>query len=368
MKVAVDARELDGRRTGVGRYLHEVLCAWANDPRARTHEFVLCSSAAVDLTMYHGLPVRALVEPGHGTAWEQLTLPRLLRREQPDLLFAPGYTSPLWTSTPTVLVVHDVSFCSHPEWFSWREGARRRTITRLAARRAARVVTVSQFSRSEIETYLGVPPSQIAAIANGVTQMITHSSAGTREATVLYVGSVFNRRHVPALIDAVALLFRRGHDVHLEIVGENRTSPHVDLLDRARAADIVDRVRVRSYVTDAELADCYSRARAFAFLSEYEGFGLTPLEALSAGIPIVVLDHPTTREVYGDSAIFVATSSPVAIAAGLERALIDDAERLRVLSSAKGVLARYSWTGTAARLLDVFEGVVSAPGLPHAII
>jgi glycosyltransferase involved in cell wall biosynthesis len=185
---------------------------------------------------------------------------------------------------------------------------------------------------------------------------------------VLFVGSVFNRRHVPALIGAVALLAQRDPDVRLEIVGDNRTSPRIDLEDCARAAAVSDRVRIRSYVTEGELADCYSRATAFAFLSEYEGFGLTPLEALSADVPIVVMDSPITREAYGDSGIFVDTPTPQAIAFGLERALFDQAERRRVLQAAEAVLARYSWPASAARLLALFESLGPSGEPSHAII
>jgi len=367
MKIAVDARELEGHRTGVGRYLHELLRAFAATAAPRAHEFVLCSSAPIDVTAYEDLRIRSVNEPGRGVAWEQLTLRTVLKREQPDLLFAPGYTSPLWTSTPTVLVVHDVSFSSHPEWFSWREGARRRIITRLAARKAARVVTVSRFSKSEIEAHLGVAPARISVIPNGVTRLATTPATGGRQPTVLYVGSIFNRRHVPALIDAVALLARRGVDVDLEIVGDNRTSPRIDLRHHAVVADVPDHVRIRSYVTDTELADCYSRAGVFAFLSEYEGFGLTPLEALSAGVPIVVLDGPTTREVYGEAATFVTAPTPVAIAAGIERALFDEDERRRVLGLADDVLARHSWNSSAAQLLELFADVARDSDRSHDI-
>jgi glycosyltransferase involved in cell wall biosynthesis len=230
------------------------------------------------------------------------------------------------------------------------------------------VVTVSQFSKSEIEAHLGVAPTRISVIPNGVTRLGTRTATSPHRPTVLYVGSIFNRRHVPALIDAVALLARRGLDVDLEIVGDNRTSPRIDLLHYAVIADVPDRVRIRSYVTDAELADCYSRAGVFAFLSEYEGFGLTPLEALSAGVPIVVLDRPTTREVYGEAATFVAAPAAPAIAAGLELALFDEDERRRVLGLADEVLASYSWNASASRLLEVFADVVRARQQSHGII
>lgn len=357
MRIGIDARELTGQRTGVGRYLHEVLRAWSASPRSRAHHFVLFSSDAVDTAPYAGLPLTAVVAPGHGLAWEQLRLPRLLAGHGIDVLLAPAYTAPLATSVPVVLVVHDVSFVSHPEWFSWREGARRRTVTRLAARRARRVVTVSHFSKAEIESHLGVPGRDIVAIPNGTTRILVPSDVRRESGTILYVGSIFNRRHVPALIEAVGLLTQHGADVRLEIVGDNRTMPRVDLGAHARAAGVANRVRIRAYVDDEELAASYGRAAAFAFLSDYEGFGLTPLEALSAGVPVVVLDRPTTREVLGDCATYVAEPTAPGIARGLTAALFDDRERQRVLAGAARVLARHSWIETASGLFDVLTAV-----------
>jgi glycosyltransferase involved in cell wall biosynthesis len=367
VRIAIDARELEGRRTGVGRYLHELLRAWATAPASRVHDFVLCSTSPVDLAPYQGLRVHSVATSGHGVLWEQVSLPRLMRSERADLLFAPGYTAPLRSPAPTILVIHDVSFASHPEWFSWREGARRRTVTRLAARQAAQVVTVSQFSKSEIEAHLGVDPGRITVIANGVTPMTRHAGNIPRRPLVLYVGSIFNRRHVTTLIDAVSLLAKRGLDVELEIVGDNRTSPRIDLEEYVARAALSALVRIRSYVADAELAECYARASVFAFLSEYEGFGLTPLEALTAGVPIVVLDNATTREVFRDGATFVATPTAAAIADGLARSLYDLNERQRVLAAAPHTIARHSWTAAATKLLALFDRAAASQPPVHAI-
>ncbi len=357
MTIVVDARELEGARTGVGRYLDEILHALAGLPQTAGLRVTLCSMTPLDTTRYAGLTTRNVVLPGRGLSWEQLQLPRLLRVERPTLLFSPGYTCPLVTDVPTVLVVHDVSFAAHPEWFSWQEGARRRTIGRLAARRAAAVVTVSQFSRGEIEAHWDVAPSRITVIPNGVTRLgVAHPKAHA-DPTVLFVGSVFTRRHVPALIDAVAILVRRGYPVRLDIVGDNRTRPAVDLAAYAARAGVGDRVTCRAYVSDVELAEAYARASSFAFVSDYEGFGLTPLEALASGLPIVVLDHPATREVYEDAATFLADAEPATIASGLERSLFDPIERRRVLEHADTVLERYSWATAATTLWQVFSRV-----------
>src|SRR4051812_18218847 len=131
MRIAIDARELHGKPTGVGRYLSGILAAWKELPAATGHEVILCAPAP---------------DEKRGTGWEQLALPRLVREAHADVLFSPGYTAPIFSSVPSVVAIHDVSFAAHPEWFGWKEGLRRRTLTKLAAKRACKVVTISEFS------------------------------------------------------------------------------------------------------------------------------------------------------------------------------------------------------------------------------
>ena len=109
-----------------------------------------------------GATWRDIVVPGRsGTLWEQCSLARALYREHPDVFFAPGYTAPLTGRMPVVLSIHDVSFAAHPEWFPWRQGVRRRWLTRQSANRAARVLTLSAFSREEIVQRLGTDGQRI---------------------------------------------------------------------------------------------------------------------------------------------------------------------------------------------------------------
>ena len=340
MRIAVDARELHGKPTGVGRYLSEILAAWTDLPAAQAHEIVLCQPGPGD---------------GRGTQWEQLTLPRLVRRARADVLFSPGYTAPIFSPAPVVVAIHDVSFAAHPEWFGWKEGLRRRTLTRLTARRACAVVTISDFSKREIVQHLGVDPGKIEVVYISADRpdAARTATAGDAAPLLLYVGSLFNRRRLPELIDGFGRLARRHLDARLEIVGDDRTNPPIDFNRLTTQTGAGDRIRIRSYVDEQELASLYARARGFVFLSEYEGFGLTPLEALAAGVPIAVLDTAVSREIYGDAAAYIARPDAGLIDAALERLLYDEGERSRILTNATAVLGRYSWRGCAARLLDI---------------
>lgn len=353
MRIAIDARELHGKPTGVGRFLGELLNAWKTMPEAQGHEFICLAPEGAT--------------SGGGTLWEQTVLPTLARDAGAGVLFAPAYSGPVLPRVPMVLAIHDVSFAAHPEWFAWREGARRRTAVQLAARAATSVITISQFSRREIVAHLGIETEKIVVVYPGVADLSVITPRRTAEsmssaartlrvrepATVLYVGSIFNRRHVPELIDGFARLARIHPELRLEIVGDNRTSPHVDLEAIIRSTVPGDLVHIRSYVPDDQLRALYGNSAAFVFLSEYEGFGLTPLEALASGLPVMLLDTPVAREICGDAALYVAHPDPALIADALSTLLFDAAERERILDEGRRVLARYSWTDCARRVLEV---------------
>jgi glycosyltransferase involved in cell wall biosynthesis len=358
MHIAVDARELVGRPTGVGRYLSRLLDHWAGSSQARTHRFTLFAHHPV-ATAERSLDLTQVLLPGSGgTWWEQSTLPAALRRTSPDVLFAPGYTAPVVCPAPTALSIHDVSFVVHPEWFAWREGLRRRLVTRVSARRARIVVTFSESSRNEIVRRLGVETSRVRVIPHGLGLTDGREGPPDREARrplVLFVGSIFNRRHVDALIRAMPALLRQVPDAQLAVVGDNRTWPRLDPAALAEELGLGSCVTVAAFVDDARLRALYGEAAVFAFLSEYEGFGLTPLEALAAGVPPVVLDTAVAREVYGEAAAYVAAPDPGLIADALIMLLSDGEERRRILAEAPAVLARYRWEDAAAATLAAIE-------------
>jgi glycosyltransferase involved in cell wall biosynthesis len=358
MRIGIDARELFGRPTGVGRYLAGLLAAWSALPKARHHEFVLYDPAVPGLSSDMRPPLpdgarRVPVQGGTGSWFEQIRLPLAMWRTPPDVLFAPAYSCPLAVRIPVVVTIHDLAFLAHPEWFPARERLRRTWLTKASARAAACVLTDSEFSKREIVRLVGVPADRIRVVPLAVSP--PSLPEGAREPLVLFVGSIFRRRHLSDLIQAFRLVTVSSPSARLEIVGDDRSHPPEDLAAITAAAGIADRVRIRSYVTDRDLADLYARARAFAFLSEYEGFGLTPLEATACGVPAVVLDTPVAREVYGGAAAYVQGGDIEGAAHAILALLSDTQVRAAVLREAPGVLQRYSWERTATETLAALE-------------
>jgi glycosyltransferase involved in cell wall biosynthesis len=354
LHIGVDAREVLGRPTGVGRYLMEVVRAWAADATlSHTFTFFVPSDLRPDWPppdpRFH-----VVVAPGtgSGTWWEQLTLPRALAKARLDVFLGPAYTLPLRLPCPAVVFIHDVSYLAHPEWFAWREGIRRRWLTRASARRARVVLTLSSFSAQEIAHRLGVSPDRIVLAAPGAPPIDppdpNHDTP--REPVVLYVGSLFTRRRIPDLIRGFAEAATRVPAARLVLVGDNRADPPIDPRALATAAGVGAQVEWRSYVADTELEALYRRARVFAVLSEYEGYLLTPLEAFAHGVPAILLDTPIAREAYGDAATLVSTG-PAALAAALVPLLTDDRAHAAAVKAGLARLARSSWSDAGRAVL-----------------
>jgi glycosyltransferase involved in cell wall biosynthesis len=356
LHIGIDAREIVGRPTGVGRWVSELARAWATE-QAAPHRFTFFLPHAATLPESPRFSSVVLPTGVAGTVWEQLRLPAAANAAGLDVFFAPAYTMPLSLRCPAAVLIHDVSYFAHPEWFGRREGLRRRWLTRQATRRAGAVLTVSGFSADEIARYTGADRSRIVVVPPGAPPADAGADIA-REPLVLYVGSLFTRRRIPDLISGFALTRARVPGARLVLVGDNRTQPPIDPVALARAAGVGEAVEWRTYVDDAALARLYRQARAFALLSDYEGYLMTPLEAFAHGVPAVLLDTPIAREAYGGAATLVAPG-PGALADALVPLLSDDKAHAAAVEAGRARLARASWTATAAKVLETLTGLAA---------
>ncbi len=253
-----------------------------------------------------------------------------------------------------VVTIHDLDFLAHPE----RTRAEvRRDYPALAgrhARRADRVIVPSRFTAREVEQQLGVPPHMISVCPHGAPEGWTARSSPPADGYVLFVGTLEPRKNVGALLDAYERLAGRRRMPRLILAGRAVAASRrwLERLERPPLRGLAEHV---GYVADAKRRELYEGARVLVQPSFEEGFGLTVLEAMTVGVPVVAADRGSLPEVLGDAGLLVDPSDPDAIAAAIER-LLDD-EALAASAAARGVMEsrRFTWAHAAQQVYEAYE-------------
>jgi glycosyltransferase involved in cell wall biosynthesis len=288
-------------------------------------------------------PPRALAfRAGH--LWEQAALPLLARGSA--LIFSPANLAPLAAGGRNVVLIHDVAALRRPEAYGRLYAGYQRRLLPVMARRARRVVTVSEFSRSEIAELLAVPPQAIDVVPNGVDARFSPSAdpqtAAERFALhrpyVLAVGTTSARKNLGALAEAA----RRLAELGIELVAAGSERGYL------RGEPAPAGIRRLGYVDDDLLPGLYAGARALAMPSLHEGFGLPCLEAMAAGVPVVAARRGGLPETCGDAALLVEPR-PRELAEALVRVVTDQAAAAKLRERGLERARRYSWDAAAER-------------------
>jgi glycosyltransferase involved in cell wall biosynthesis len=293
--------------------------------------------------------------PVRGLRWQEGRLPTAARQDGLDVFFAPAYACPLGLDVPRVTTVHDMSFFSLPDDFTVLDGMRRRATVGASIAASRRLLAVSDFTRREIVGFFPAAAGRVVVTPHGADDDLLAPPAredaggrlGLRGPMVLTVGTILNRRCLPVLFNAVARLRRSWPDLMLDVVGENRTHPHLDLPALARRTGLGDGARLSGFVGEAGLADRYAAADAAVVLSEYEGFGLPALEAMARGVPVVTSTRPALGEIFAEAALLVDPRDAPAVADALDRVLRDPALRADLVARGRALAARHSWAACA---------------------
>jgi len=332
--IYVNSRILDYSITGVQRYLLELLQRMPSD---RIQQIV---------------PQHPL-SGARAHLWEQTVLPL---RTRGRLLWSPSNTGPLAVSRQ-VVTIHDVVPIDHPEWLNPRFSAWYRFLTPKLARRVARVVTVSEFSKSRLMETTGVAEEKVIVVPSGVDTRFGPQSREDVDSAiqklelptsryVLSLGSLEPRKNLGRLLRAWEVIYRRlPEDVWLVVSGAKGKS--LVFQDVPELEALPPHVFLTGHVPDELLPSLYAGAMAFAYLSVYEGFGLPPLEAMASGTPTLVGNRASLPEVVGDAAVQVDPFNIEAVADGLHR-LIEDSS-LRAVLREKGLerAGQFNWDKTA---------------------
>jgi glycosyltransferase involved in cell wall biosynthesis len=283
---------------------------------------------------------------------EPVILTGVLCALRPLVYFSPGFNPPLWSPGSVVFTIHDLIHLHVPAEASRAKQAYYRLVVRPATHRAYRVLTVSQYTQREIVEWTGLPAERVVVVGNGVGPAFTpvgvHHTPGYPY--LFYVGNRKPHKNLTRLLQGFAHSGLR-RDIYLVLTG----MPDAALSQQITALQLQDRVVYVGHLTEPELAAYYRGALALVCPSLYEGFGLSPLEAMACGTPVVTSSRTALPEVVGEAAVLVDPYDVEAIAWGVHR-VVDD-EGLRQALSHQGLARaqRFTWEQTAARVWQILQ-------------
>ncbi|MCX6551239.1 MAG: glycosyltransferase family 1 protein [Acidobacteria bacterium] len=372
MRILFDYRPALRARTGVGEWIHELVCALlrlkAGGEALASHiEVTLLTASLKDrpepaalaevagATLVHRrLPVRPLT-----WAWNRLNWPpvELVTGARFDVVHA---TSPLLLPRRAglgVCTIYDLDFLEHPER-AW--GEMKRDFPALVHRHATLadiVVTISEHSSRRIQSLLGVPASRIAVCRPGTpawARSPVQAAVPAAEPYLLFVGTIEPRKNIGGLLQAYARLCRDVPGTPRLVLAGGLMPAAQPWIDMARSEPLRGRVEFRGYVSDRERPALYAGASALVLPSFEEGFGLPALEAMALGIPVVVSNRGALPEVVGSAGLLVEPDDPASLAAALRRVLEEPGLAARLREEGQVRARMFDWDASGRHLLECF--------------
>lgn len=377
MRIGVDARVLLKPKTGIARYLRNLITnLLLIDEKNRYVLFMdkkgdfdfsapNCEERVIWLPSLGKKWVRQLESP----FWMNLCLPWGLRKEHIDLLFCPNSISPVRRTCKKLLVIHDFCPILFPELGKKFYAYYLRKTFLSEMKEVSKVITVSHNSKKDVIQLFNVPEDKIKTIHSGVESIFKPIDDRLLQNErlqkydliakdfILYVGGLNPRKNVIRLINAYYKLRKSKIIKHRLVIVGGEKQPYLYIEKLVKTLGLENDVILTGYVADEDLPYIYSRADLFVYPSLYEGFGFPPLEAMACGTPVVSSNISSIPEVTGDAAVLVNPNDTNAIAEGISEVLINDDLRQNMIRKGLERAKLFSWKKTAKETLSIFEEV-----------
>ena len=384
MQIGINAWFLRQETTGSGQYLRHLLSEFA----AVHNEFqytLFVNPAQPGEASWLELPQQRFLQITLTTPFdrqsenmakfwfEQLAIPRAARKLGLDLIHVPYWGSPLFSSTPVIVTIHDLIPLLLP---AYRASVIVRAYTRLvaaAARQADFILTDSVASQRDIVQHLGIPANRVRAVhlahdAHFGSTVDAKSAAALQrkynlpDRYLLYLGGFDRRKNLPRLLRAFARVLKKQSDARLVVAGklpkkDSSLFPNPQRI--ARELNIGEAVQFIGWVPEKDKPMLYAGAIAFIFPSRYEGFGLPPLEAMACGTPVIGSTAASLPEVIGPGGLLVEPDDVSALSEAILSLWLDAGLGETLSQYALKQAAAFSWSKTASQTLQAFEQTLS---------
>lgn len=368
MHVAFDARRAGF--FGIGTYIRNLITALAKFDHVNRYTIITLPGSEPFHDLGPNFKIATFARPDTDPI-QNITFPYFLKQLKADLYHIPLNSVAYLMPRPYVVTIHDLSSITYKASGGLQEALHRERYRR-GAKRASRVIAVSNATRRDLESVVGIDPERIRTVYSAPDPVFTSGSAEPAKVAttlerysikppfLLYAGTIRPHKNIGRLVEAFAVVrselesYSEYKDLKLVIIGDE-LSRYPAVRRTVAATRMAPHVRFLGFVPVETLRMFYQAATAFAFPSLAEGFGLAPLEAMACGTPVIASDLPALVEAVGDSAELVSPDNVFDVARGLKAVITDASLRKQRIEEGRAQAAKFRWEDTARAVFEIYR-------------
>lgn len=371
--IGIDARLYGSIGKGLGRYIKEVVDRIIETDKENNYVIFLCKDNFDEFNIVNESVKKILVNARWYTITEQIILPWIIWKEKIDFMHFPHFNVPVFNFRPFIVTIHDLILIKHPTQrattlspFIYKiKNFAYRIVIKLAAIRAKKIITVSEYTKNDIINVLKVKAEKIIITYEGVSKKFVQCDLSKQEVIllkykinkpfILYVGNAYPHKNLEGLIDAFFELLNKRKELKLVLVGkEDYFYKRVKEYSKDN-----ENIIFPGYVPDEELCVVYKNAEAYVFPSLFEGFGLPPLEAMIQGCPVVSSNKTCLPEILGNAALYFNPDDEKDVIEKIDNIIFNDDLKEKFVKQGHEQIKKYNWDDCAKDTFDLYKKYIS---------
>ncbi|NNK80627.1 MAG: glycosyltransferase family 4 protein [Flavobacteriales bacterium] len=370
MNIAVNTRLLlKGRLEGIGRFTHETMSRVVKlMPEHRFH-FFFDRAFDNDFIYAENVIGHAIFPPARHpllyNLWFHHAIPRAIKKHNVDLFFSPEGYLPLDSSVPCINVMHDINFEHHPEMVPPKHSRHFRKYFPKYAHAASKIITVSEFSRSDIAKCYDIDPQKIFVVYNGVSKSFSaiddlqrteyQNQITQGDPYFVFIGSIHPRKNLARLIKAFDHFKQEKKLPHKLVVVGKKAFMNDDLEVAYHKMKFQSEVLFTGRLEQETMIKTLAAAEALVYIPIYEGFGIPIIEAFKCEVPVITANSSALPEIAGGAALLVDPFSIDSIKEGLISLAENGAVRRELIESGRNRSTHFDWDRTAAEIVEILK-------------
>ena len=363
-KIGIDCRLSGNAHAGIGRYIEELILRLPKIGRANRWVLFFYSQQQANDLLKEIVPkpsnISIVIAPiKHYSFNEQLKIPNIFAKQELDLLHVPHFNVPIFYKGKLVVTIHDLLWhefrgldvTTLKPYLYYIKYLAYRFITKMAIKKADQIIVPAKTIKDTVIKYYPWAKNKLNITKEGHSNKFIPSSNTTEKKinkTLLYVGSLYPHKNISVVLKALKSL----PDFRLEIIG-SRSIFQDNVKAEVVKLDICQQVEFLGFISDSELNKKMSNSFALVQPSLSEGFGLTGIEAMSAGIPVLASDIPIFKEIYQDGAIFFDPEYPTDFVRAVN--MLEELNRSKIIKQGIEIASHYSWDTMAKQTLSIYQ-------------